>query len=57
MKVSKPDPFSPKLPHDDDFRYDDYYDDSCPNCNESLVDHTDKQRIKCALERIGGITH
>jgi len=57
--MSKPDSFSPKLPHDDGFRYesDSYYDDSCPNCNESLADHTDKQRIKCALERLGGIPH
>lgn len=49
----------PNLPHDDTYRYenDSYYDASCPNCNESLADHTDKQRIKCALECLGGIPH
>jgi len=30
------------------------YDDECPNCGESLFEHTQKQRINCALERIGG---
>ena len=31
------------------------YDDECPNCGDSLFQHTQEQRIKCALERIGGI--
>jgi len=43
----------------DDFRYDNEidYDDSCPSCNRSLSEHTQNERIQCALDRIGRIPH
>ena len=37
--------------HDDDL---DGYDDSCPNCNNSLSNHTRNEKIQCALDRIRG---
>ena len=46
----------PKFPFDEDFQEDEpEFDDKCPNCNNPLSDHTDRQRIRCALDRIGGI--
>lgn len=32
----------------------DEYDDSCPNCNNSLSNHTRNEKIQCALSRIRG---
>lgn len=65
--MTSPDFFNnqkPKFPFDDkaigDFNYEDEIDDqddACPSCNKSLSEHTQQQRIKCALERIGGIPH
>ena len=44
---------------DDDYRFDDdWFDDNeCPNCNEPLSEHTQRERVRCALERIGGVPH
>ena len=49
----------PKFPFDEDFRYENDldYDDSCPNCNRSLSEHTRKEKIQCIFERIGGIPY
>ena len=47
----------PNFPFDDDYRFDqDWFDDDiCPNCEESLAEHTQSERLKCALDRIGGV--
>jgi len=50
----------PKFPFDDDFQEDeDEFEEIviCPNCNEPLSDHSPRERIKCALDRIGGVKH
>jgi hypothetical protein len=66
--MSKPNSFFsnefsvPKLPHDDrpipvgDFDYEDEVDE-CPSCGKSLSEHTQRQRINCALKRLEGVTH
>ena len=41
------------IPQDQDEDLDDY-DDSCPNCNNSLSVHTRNEKIQCALARIRG---
>ena len=52
---------APAFAPDDDYRFEiDWIDedDLCPNCNEPLSKHTQRQRVKCALERvrtIGGV--
>jgi len=52
---------APAFALDDDYRFEiDWIDedDLCPNCKESLLEHTPRQRVKCALERvrtIGGV--
>lgn len=68
MKMSKPDHFFsdkdpiPKLPHDDrpipigDYEYEDEIDE-CPSCGDSLIEHTQKQRVNCALKRLQGVPH
>ena len=30
-----------------------YNDDICPNCNEPLSEHSDRERLRCAYDRIG----
>jgi len=50
----------PKFPFDEDFRgFDDIDEDEndCPNCKKPLSEHSPRERIRCALERIGGIPH
>ena len=36
------------IPQDQDL---DNYDDSCPNCNNSLSNHTWNEKIQCVLSR------
>ena len=48
----------PKFPFDEDYRYEeDWSEDGCSNCGEPLQEHTQRQLIRCALERVGGIPH
>ena len=49
---SKPNPAPIPPDQDDDI---DEYDDSCPNCNNSLSNHTRNEKIQCALARIRGV--
>lgn len=46
-------PDSKPIPQNQDDGLDDY-DDSCPNCNNSLSNHTREEKIQCALARIRG---
>ena len=60
MKMSNPRNFfdtKPKFPFDDDFRHENDWemDDLCPNCNHLLSEHTRNDKIRCVLERIGGV--
>ena len=46
----------PNFPFDDDNEFDeDWYDDICPNCNEPLKEHSQRERLCCAYDRIRGI--
>ena len=50
----------PKFPFDDDFQEDEVeFDDidNCPNCDKPLSEHSQRERIRCALERIGGSSY
>ena len=42
------------IPQDQDEDMDDL-DDSCPNCNNLLSEHTRNEKIQCALARIRGV--
>ena len=44
-------PNTKPIPQDQDENLNDY-DDSCPNCNNSLENHTRSEKIQCALSRI-----
>lgn len=46
-------PNTKPIPQDQDEDLDEY-DDSCPNCNNSLSNHTRNEKIQCALARIRG---
>lgn len=49
--VNPKDKQNPKpIPQDQDEDLADY-DDSCPNCNNSLSNHTRNEKIQCALSR------
>lgn len=39
-----------------DFDYESEIDE-CPSCSGSLIEHTQKQRIECALKRLQGVPH
>ena len=59
-KVSSHNFFSdPKFPFDEDFRHEDDWSDnnSCPNCEKPLSEHSPKELLKCSLEVIGGVPH
>ncbi len=47
-------PNQKSIPQNPDDDLDDY-DNSCPNCNNSLSNHTKNEKIQCALDRIRGI--
>jgi len=61
--VSSPDFFSkPKFPFDDDYRFERDFDEDfeakCPSCEKPMEEHSSKQLVECALERvrtIGGV--
>jgi hypothetical protein len=51
--IPKDKPNPKPIPQDKDEDLDEY-DDSCPNCNNSLSNHTRNEKIQCALSRIRG---